>query len=262
MKKQIILTLLLAGISLFWNGILFGQDRPPKKIPKPKTVTNLRSGAQDSSTQQQQKERLELPDVLIIGKNTEIRMPTKKIVSAGLTSIKFENPKQNRQGSIPSSYSSPEQTPKFQVSEKKHATGIDVRFGNYNSTKISVNHWQELEKAKINFDSNYDRSDGQYPNSQFERWRVGLLGEYQLSPQHFLSLSGNFAANNYGLWTEENHKRKWNQFIIKAGLRGKFTPKFGYQMQMGQDKTPTQNNIEIDPAIEDIVLNREKNRRF
>ena len=168
MKKQIIVPVLLVTLSLFWYGIILGHDLQQKKIPKPKPLQNLTSGSQDTTAQKQQKERLELPDVWIIGKATAIRIPIGKVVSSDLAAIRLKKPEFKREGSIPSNYASPEQTPKFQPSEKNHATSLDVRFGNYNSTFMSVAHWQQMEKVKINFDSNYDRSDGQHPNSQFE----------------------------------------------------------------------------------------------
>jgi len=257
-KNSIKLFVYLWVFSFFCTTIILGQDPPTKKIPKPKPLRNLPT-TQDSA-KKAEKEKLELPDVLILGKDTAIRKPSDKFISSRLAAINLKQINIEREKSLPSTYNSPEQTPEFEPLEKSYGTGLEVRFGTYSSALIKINHWQEFKKLKINFDSDYDRSDGQYDNSQYEKWRVALLGEYQLSPTHWFVINGGLKDNKFGLWADKNHKRKLTQYNFGLGFKGKFSPKFGYSILLDQNKIPLQKDIEVDPKIKNITLNRERNR--
>ena len=240
------------------NAVVLGQTTQ-KKIPKSRTLPTTQT-KQDTTIKEPQKERMELPEVLILGKNMSIKKPVDKHLFGGLSNIKIGQMKSPKYESDPSSYTSPAQTPQFVPTEVNHATSAEVRFGTYNSAFVKATHWQQFKKIKIDFDGKYDRSEGQYNNSQFEMWNVGFGLEYQYSLNHSLFGRGIYNANEYGLWVDDKHSRKWHQFILNVGLKGKFTPRFSYNFSIQQDKTPLQMNIEIEPSFPNLRINRENNR--
>lgn len=240
------------------NSVVLGQSTQ-KKIPKPRALPTTQT-KQDSTALEPQKERLELPEVLIVGKNLSIKKPGSKHLFGGLSNIKIGQMKILKYETDPSSYTSPAQTPQFEPTKINHATGAEVRFGTYNSAYIKANHWQQFKKVKIDFDGKYERSEGQYQNSQFEYWNVAFGLEYQFSPKHSLFGAGKYKTNKYGLWAFEKHQRKWDQFILDFGLRGKFSPRFGYTVTVQQNRTPIQKDIEIESPFPNLRINREQNR--
>lgn len=256
----------LQTIILFFALFLFGSNLSPaqtnakKKIPRSQTLPPPAQTVQDTTVTEQRKERLELPDVLILGKAANIRKPEHKMSFTRVSILNLKTLKVPRSIPVPSSYSSPEQTPSFEPVTGNRTTGLEIRFGTYNTTYLNFNHLQKINRLKIDFYSEYNRSDGQFNNSQFENWLISMTGEYQYSARHAFFAGGNYLAKKYGLWTYSDYQRQFHIFDVWAGVKGRLANNLHYQFRFDLNKTPLQKNIEISPPIHNLILNRENNQ--
>ncbi len=256
-KTKVFPFLLVFGLFLTENGSAFQE----KKIPKPKPIKSSKSVEIDSTKQHQN--RLEIPEVLIFGKDRSIRVPTTKRTELESNAILPLDLDINRgQKSEPSSIDE-DQIPDKVLTSLNHSSQVELRYGTYNSPFLSANHWHQFNKTSFDIEGMFEKSDGQYRNSQFENWMISFSAVYEFNFRNKIYAGGSFRSFDYGLWASSvDHKREWNQSQFRVGYNGTINESTQYELRFSQVKSPIESDIDQLPDSLSQINNREKNREI
>ncbi|MEE9168433.1 MAG: TonB-dependent receptor [bacterium] len=229
-----------------------------KKIPKPKPIAPSKSADKDSLDQQT---RLEIPEVLILGEDISVRLPGSKRVERVSDSILPIEQRANRRLESQPVSAATDKFPGRQTASLDHSSQVEARYGSYNTLSLFGKHWRQLERLSLDLEGSFDKSDGQFNNSQFENWRIGFAGSYDLNQRHRLNAGARFSSYDYGLWGSPfEHKRDWSQLEIFAGLSGWLNPMSRYEFRFSQSNSPREGQIDSVAGVDTIPSFREKNR--
>lgn len=169
-----------------------------------------------SLSQQQKKLKLELPDVLIYGRDVEERQAGEKLSPT-------PDLPQLRELTLWSTYLSPVEmrregrcSPLSRKQEKAILTQFQTQYGSFNTLNLGARRWQEGEHLSYGFDLGYRRSHGQYKNTGYSI--NDFQGRVVFSPYMALkfSLKANYYKKKYGLYGKEGRGRN----VPVKGLSG------------------------------------------
>lgn len=252
---KIIVPVFTFFLLLFTDSMAFQE----KKIPKPKPIKSIKTTKSDSTKQEQN--RLEIPEILIFGKDKSVRAPSAKRTGHDKKTILPIDLKTSGEKSQPGP-SSGEKVPGQTLHSLNHSSQIELRFGTYNSPFLSANHWQQMGKLSLDVEGYFDKSDGQFHNSQFENWMINLSGVYEFNFRNKLLVGGNFYSYDYGLWASTVERRHWNQSQFQVGYNGAVKDNMQYELRFYQANSPTGDDIDYSYDSLDRSMNREKNREI
>jgi len=207
-------TFLFGVISAFFilstNCFLYAQT---KKTTLPDTTKKATQKLQ----RKQDLPKLELPDVIIYGTDRAIRVSGDKLNRPD-EDIKLVAPKINYQ---PLTKDLQLQNHKgyFQSQQRSiHSkTMLQLDAGRYQQLNIEASRWNEAEQYNYSVQASYERSNGQFKNSQYYQGSIkGQLG-ICLSPNFIISSRGKFRLFDYGLYGAqfENLQRKTSDGKLK-----------------------------------------------
>lgn len=210
--------------------ILFGQTKvapPPTKISLPSDTT--RTGPQQKNVAEQKDSQMELPDVLILGKDRLLKE------LGGKGDFKPEGPKLVRPGDVykPVSiwFKGEDEKPSFddKSSSIDKITWGGLQAGAYTTTVLDAGHWRKIEKGDFRIHGWLDRSNGQFNNSQYGQG--GLAGKFthELAPKVTGTILGNYAMFRRGL-----HGAVLDELTRRAGT-GFFGADLEYDMNKLSD---------------------------
>ena len=203
------ITLLL----LFIISATLGQDKatpPPTRMTLPKDTTRaVKKPEQKVEAEQPQ---LELPDVLVLGKDKSLRLTGKK------ESLQPESPTLVKPGSPyePISVWFRRQSSKPELNQGMRRmdkmSWLSLRGGGYTSIIADAGHWRKLAQGNYRLRGWLDRSNGQYNNSQYSRGGLSGKINYELAP-HVTGM----AFGNYALYSRGLHGAALNDYTRRAG---------------------------------------------
>lgn len=147
------------------------------------------------------KEKIELPDVLIYGKDKSVRKTGDKI-DLRQEDVKLIPPTVNYQ---PASTIQDFDNQKVAFSKSSQRSTsramLQIDYGKFQQFDALAGYWKETEKLNTSIHGNYSRSEGQFDNSQYFIANLnGQFGSY-LSENFFMTLRGSFYASEYGMYT-------------------------------------------------------------
>ncbi len=146
------------------------------------------------------KTKLELPDVIIYGTDRSVRQSGDKIEKP-YEDAKLIAPVINYQ-SLTQDLKLENQKGYFESQKKNigYKTMFLVDAGIYQQLNFEAGHWREAENYNYSVHGKYDRSDGQYDNSQYYQGSIQAQLGVRMSPGFVLSSQGNFRLSDYGLY--------------------------------------------------------------
>lgn len=199
-----IISVIFACSLLLSNLSLLAQDT--KKTPPDSTKKSA-----EKIPPKDEKPKLELPDVLIYGTDRSVRKSGDKL-DRSYDDAKLVAPNSDYQP-ITDNLNLENHKDHFD----SHATGIGSRTvikldaGRFQQFNIEAGQWRETENYNYGIFGKYDRSNGQYDNSQYYHGLIkGQLG-IRLSPDFVISSQGDFRLSDYGLYGTTNadlHRKK------------------------------------------------------
>ncbi len=143
---------------------------------------------------------LELPDVLIYGSDRSLRISGDKLTQpwddakAIAPRISYQpltdnSELANRKNHVQSS---------TRAIRSRTLAQIDV--GRFQKFNIVAGHWQEIRDYHFGFHGTYNRSSGQYPNSQFAQGALHAQFGFPIQPQISFASEVDWHRANYGLY--------------------------------------------------------------
>ncbi len=188
----------MAGIVLVVGQLLSTDSLYPqtgRTIPPDTTKTPVQK-----IQPEEEKTKLELPDVLIYGADRSVRQ----------SGDKLENPYEDAKLIAPViNYQSLTQDLKLENQKRyfesqKEDISLKTMFqldvGTFQQLNFEAGHWRQAENHNYSFHAKYDRSDGQYDNSQYYQGSIQAQFGMRMSPSFVLSSQGNFQLSDYGLY--------------------------------------------------------------
>ena len=237
-------------ILLFWAecaGVpaLLGQKRVPEPEPP------VSASGSDTLQAHSRKQKMELPDVLVLGTSRERRTPKTKRAPvrspAPPASVLNRTPLPPQQPDVALAAA----VPSLQAVSRPTATSAGFRFGGFNTAELAFRHWQRQKDVEFSVAGQYGSSDGAYPNSQYERWRLGTEVQYHLAGGNVLRTGVEYRSNHYGLWgTPARIRRKLEQLQGSFGLTSFRSGKISYGLEVRTYRLPLRS------AMDRISANR------
>jgi len=213
--KKINFYLLLVGL-LFW-GILANDLRFLYCQEKTTAHTDTSKKAVKKLPPATEPPRLQLPEVLIYGTDRSLRVSGDKLnrsreeVKLIAPSIDYQSEGQHRRLQNHKGY--------FQFSKEKikSRTAFKLDVGSFQQFEINASHWKQNENYNYGIGANYERSNGQYENSQY--LQAGLKSQLGMRLSSGFIVAGNtdFQLFDYGLYGAETSglKRELKKGDIK-----------------------------------------------
>ncbi len=165
----------------------------------------------------EEKPKLELPDVLIYGTDRSIRV----------TGDKLEKSQEDAKLIAPTINYEPltkdlnlENNKNYFDSQEKSLgsrTLVQLDVGKYQQFNFKAGQWEETQNYIYSIFGKYDRSNGQYDNSQYYQGAIQGQFGFRVSPNFVISTQGKFRLYDYGLYGAEieNLRRKKSGGKIK-----------------------------------------------
>ena len=189
---------------------LFAQAKKTAKQDTTKKTSKDKSG-------------LELPDVIIYGKDKVVRKTGEKLDISGDDS-KIVAPAMNYQPDIKSNISGE----KFYYQPSHAGTNskkmILLNYGRFQQIRTEAGWWQEMDKLNFGVSGSYSRSDGQFENSQFVNGGIDAQFGGYLSPEFVIKTKGKYQFADFGLYGAEinnlTRKRRKSEISIDGQWLG------------------------------------------
>lgn len=232
-----VLSLLLAWTVSMLAFPLLAQQKP---LP-PASPMQIRQTAKDtlSSPKQERQKLLELPEILVVGQDTSRRIPqTKSYPAAQQITYRHQPVVFRRPFAVPDLQPSLRQILQKTPATNQHST-IHFSFGSYQTTFLNARHRQRLKQGVFHFEGGYTSSEGQYANSQFERWFADFSARFQLQKAHSIQADAVFHSNRYGMYGDVRpFRRKWQSFRWSAATFGQPNRTLSYRLEVTQTHLP------------------------
>jgi hypothetical protein len=165
----------------------------------------------------EEKPKLELPDVLIYGTDRSVRVTGDKLEKSQedakliAPTINYEPLKKDLNLENNKNY--------FDSQEKSLGarTLVQLDVGKYQQFNFKAGQWEEKQNYNYSIFGKYDRSNGQYDNSQYYQGAIQGQFGFRVSPNFVISTQGKFRLYDYGLYGAEieNLRRKKSGGKIK-----------------------------------------------
>jgi len=146
------------------------------------------------------KPKLELPDVLIYGTDRSVRKTGEKLARP-FDDARLVTPIIKYQPLIDDLKLDNEKN--HYHSHRKHTgsrTFVQLDAGRYQQFNIEAGQWRETDNYNYSVSGKYDRSNGQYHNSQYYQGLIKAQLGIRVSPNVVISSQGNFRMSDYGLY--------------------------------------------------------------
>ncbi len=159
----------------------------------------------------EEKPKLELPDVLIYGTNRSLRQAGDKLDRL-YDDARLVTPIINYQPLIDDLKLDNEKG--HYKSQQKHIgsrTFVQFDAGRYQQFNIEAGQWRETDIYNYSLSGKYDRSNGQYDNSQYYQGLIKAQLGIHVTPNFVISSQGNFRVSDYGLYgsrVPDLHRKK------------------------------------------------------
>jgi len=161
--------------------------------------------------------KLELPDVLIYGTDSSVRIFGNKLDRTN-EDVKLVAPIIHYQP-MTKELEIENHKGYFQSQKKciDSRTILQLDAGRYLQFNIETGRWKEAENYNYSVLGNYERSNGQYENSQYYQGSIKAQLGFRLTPNFIISSRGNFRLFEYGLYGAQLNdlQRKINGGKIK-----------------------------------------------
>ena len=183
-------------------GTALAQESKPQPPPTrlPTTQDTLRtSEKQTPRASREERSRLELPDVLIVGQARTRRLSGEKLYG-GAVSVQL---KERHEEYKPVRFSV--QTTGQKATERSQtrlrSAGLEwlASYGDFRSARALATHWAQRDRWSYQISGNFDRSSGQYPNSEYTAWALSGRASRDFSETASARASLAFGKQRYGL---------------------------------------------------------------
>jgi hypothetical protein len=231
---------------ILWLPVICAQERvqtPPDTTKK----TGQKLPPQD------EKPRLELPDVLIYGTDRSVRMTGEKVESQQ-KDVKMIAPTTDYQ-SLVKELDSEYQKKHFQGSKwgSGSQTILQLDAGRFSQFGILAGRYQESENYNYSVQGNYNRSNGQYQNSQYYEGSLKAQAGVRISPNFIVSGNGCYRASDYGLYGAEIEELSRKISIGKFKINSQWSNSpdqtieaaLNYQQNLYNDRDTTDYRAEL-----------------
>ncbi len=195
MKMQIRALLFL--IALFSAAVLAQKSTPETRISTPSDTTKTKPPAEVKPEPKAPK--IELPDVLILGKDQYHR------TSSAKKELTPESPQLFRRDEtyepLSSWFSSEDAKPQLNAGDSLALRQIwgKLRGGSYYSFYGNAGYWQKLDKGDALGSLWFDRSEGQFSNSKYAQGGLAGTLSYQAAPNAVAIVHGEYSRYLRGL---------------------------------------------------------------
>lgn len=194
-KIYLIIIIVLVNCQFLINDTIHAQA----KTTLPDTTKKLPQKLEP----QADKPKLELPDVLIYGSDRSVRVAGDKLEKSR-EDARLVAPIINYQP-LTTDLSLENNKNYFESQEKGvgSRTLVQLDVGRYQQFNFEAGQWKETKNYNYNIFGKYDRSKGQYDNSQYYQGAIqGQVG-FRVSPTLVISSQGKFRLYDYGLYGAE-----------------------------------------------------------
>ena len=196
MKKietYLIISVIFACSLLLSNRSLLAQTT--KKTPPDTTKKSV-----EKLQPKDEKPKLELPDVLIYGTDRSVRKSGDKL-DRSYDDAKLVAPISDYQP-LTENLKFENQKGYFEYQKKgiDSRTVVQLNAGRFQQFNIEAGQWRETENYNYSVFGKYDRSDGQYDNSQHYQGLINGQFGIRLSPNFVISSQGDYRLSDYGLY--------------------------------------------------------------
>ncbi len=216
--KKILISLLF----LMFLGVAGAQDKPvppPPKIQLPSDTTRTTTG--DGTKIDAEKPSMELPDVLIKGRDRAVRdvEAKKDLKPESPTLVQPDSPYEP----VSAWFKQDAVKPKLgnEAGGVQKMTWGSLQAGGYTTIIADAGHWQKTDPGSYRAYGWLDRSSGQYKNSAYAGGGVSGEINYEMAPQ----VTGNATARL------EMFSRGMHGAVIPDMKRGGSTGRFGADLQ-------------------------------
>lgn len=141
---------------------------------------------------------LELPDVLILGKDSYRRKTgNKKTIPESPALMQPDSPYDPVTTWFRKQAEKPQAGPRSDRATRRTWSGL--KGGSFTTILADIGHWQKFSDGSFRAHGHFNRSTGQFKNSQFSRGALDGQIEVNLSPQATSLIEGSYALDQYGL---------------------------------------------------------------
>ncbi len=256
-QEKNIIALLIFTFVFAASTSLFSQEKkkkpqaPKTRVTLPKDSTKTKAGQKGKSQNQKAKdERLELPDVLIYGEDSERRVAGEKITISG-DQPELVNPSATydpvKARDIQPAAERRQYQQELRRSQSTQA-GLRVHGGQYEQIGVAGSLWQSLPSFNYGLDAIVDHTGGQFENSQRDNVTLGGRIGFGSGSRGRTRFEGRFSTLRYGLHgavADSTYKRDVDtsellyagQYFLTSTLQT--TLEAGFQTADLQDKVDT-----------------------
>jgi hypothetical protein len=193
---------------------------------------------------------LNLPDVIIYGTERSIRKIGSKLNVKGES---FQILTQHIDSSSPSSVKQ-FRFRKLIHQEKMPSTAVKskilLQYGSYNTPNVIVNRWQEFKHTNYGINIGYNRSDGQFENSQFYKTNGSLNLGIDASQSIKFSIKSELSKSEYGLYGSPIEQFNRSLTIGKAHIFSNY--KLSSSLSSSMNFSIKQTNLSDDAKIDSV----------
>ncbi|MBN1352130.1 hypothetical protein JXJ21_22215 [candidate division KSB1 bacterium] len=180
------------------------------------------SQSDDQKRKPSPKSRLELPDVLVVGTDTQIRVTGLKLSVPGDHARLLPMESSYKSYDLNSMINEQKGDVRTEISNRDDIHKYLLGYGSYNDVKAQFLRWQKLFALQYSVGAKFHQSDGQYANSQFKSGELNGKLSYNRRQRIRAETIAGYAFRDYGLQGSifENHERKTRS--VGMALRSQF----------------------------------------
>jgi len=192
----------LAASFLFASGGLQAQESkpqpPPTRLPTREDTLHT-SEKQSPKASVQERSRLELPDVLIVGQDRTRRLSGEKLYG-GAVSVQLRE-RHEEYKPVRFSLQTTGQKKTGQRPSRLRSAGFEwlASYGDFRSARALATHWAQRDRWSYQLSGNFDRSSGQYPNSEYTVWALSGRASRDFSETASARAALAFGKQRYGM---------------------------------------------------------------
>ena len=223
---------------------------PPTKITLPSDTTKAEPTQEKVDVE---KPQIELPDVLVIGRDRQVRIAGEKetLRPDSPTLVQPTSPYE------PVSKWLLQDTTKFQASRPgapaTKTTWGGIQVGGYTTIIADVGHWQKRNSGTFHASGWFDGSAGEFANTEYSQGGIAAKADYKLAPRLLGSLNGDYSLFTRGLYrtqpAEFERAAKTGKLSAKLLYDTEELSSFGLAFDIGAASLATDtNNVKLNES--------------